>query len=154
MVVAGSLGISLGWAREEPAEPVTEITGHYETGLNASDAASAGAVTRRRIESRPLSRPGEVIELVPGMIVTQHSGDGKANQYFLRGYNLDHGTDFAISVDGMPVNMPTHAHGQGYADINFRSDSQSAELAGTVVSGAGFRGALRGRCGHHGTEPT
>ena len=56
---------------------------------------------------------------MPGLIVTQHSGEGKANQYFLRGFNLDHGTDLAISVDGMPVNMPTHGHGQGYADINF-----------------------------------
>jgi len=59
------------------------------------------------------------LEVVPGLIVTQHSGDGKANQYFLRAFNLDHGTDFATSVDGIPVNMPTHAHGQGYADINF-----------------------------------
>ena len=56
---------------------------------------------------------------MPGLIVTQHSGDGKANQYFLRGFNLDHGTDLALWVDGMPVNMRTHAHGQGYADLNF-----------------------------------
>ena len=56
---------------------------------------------------------------MPGVIVTQHSGDGKANQYFLRGFNLDHGTDFATSVNGMPVNMPTHGHGQGYTDLNF-----------------------------------
>ena len=62
---------------------------------------------------------GEVLEFVPGVIVTQHSGDGKANQYFLRGFNLDHGTDFAITVDGMPVNMRTHAHGQGYSDLNW-----------------------------------
>ena len=67
----------------------------------------------------PFSRPGEALEVVPGLIVTQHSGEGKANQYFLRGFNLDHGTDLAIKVDGMPVNMPTHGHGQGYADINF-----------------------------------
>ena len=67
----------------------------------------------------PFSRVGEALEVVPGLIVTQHSGEGKANQYFLRGFNLDHGTDLAIKVDGMPVNMPTHGHGQGYADINF-----------------------------------
>lgn len=67
----------------------------------------------------PLSRPGEAVEVVPGLIVTQHSGEGKANQYFLRGFNLDHGTDLAITVDGMPVNMRTHGHGQGYADLNF-----------------------------------
>lgn len=70
-------------------------------------------------ESRPALRPGEVLEFVPGVIVTQHSGDGKANQYFLRGFNLDHGTDFATTVNGVPVNMPTHGHGQGYSDVNF-----------------------------------
>ena len=64
-------------------------------------------------------RQGEVLETVPGVIVTQHSGEGKANQYFLRGFNLDHGSDFAVSVAGAPVNMPTHAHSQGYADVNF-----------------------------------
>ena len=67
----------------------------------------------------PFARVGEALEVVPGLIVTQHSGEGKANQYFLRGFNLDHGTDLSIKVDGMPVNMPTHGHGQGYADINF-----------------------------------
>jgi len=104
----------------EPTEtPETQVIGHYETAVGSSDAASEGTVTYTRIDSVPQLRPGEVIQLVPGMAVTQHSGDGKANQYFLRGYNLDHGTDFAIWVDGMPVNMPTHAHGQGYADINF-----------------------------------
>ena len=66
-----------------------------------------------------MTRPGEVLEATPGLIVTQHSGDGKANQYFLRGYNLDHGTDLAIYVDDVPVNMRTHAHGQGYADLNW-----------------------------------
>ncbi|MBI1397422.1 MAG: TonB-dependent receptor plug domain-containing protein [Betaproteobacteria bacterium] len=106
-------------AHDEVQAPTVSVIGHYETGIGTSDAASEGAVTSARIESRPLLRTGEVIELVPGMIVTQHSGDGKANQYYLRGYNLDHGTDFAIWVDGMPVNMPTHGHGQGYADINF-----------------------------------
>jgi TonB dependent receptor/TonB-dependent Receptor Plug Domain len=71
------------------------------------------------LTSRPVARPGEVLEAVPGLIVTQHSGEGKANQYFLRGYNLDHGTDLAIWVDDVPVNMRTHAHGQGYADLNW-----------------------------------
>ena len=80
---------------------------------------SSDLVTREELEQRPIFRNGEVLETVPGMIVTQHTGDGKANQYFLRGYNLDHGTDFATWVAGMPVNMPTHAHGQGYTDLNF-----------------------------------
>ncbi len=88
-------------------------------GLRPVDAASAGLIMGAQINSRPVTRPGEVLEEVPGLIVTQHSGEGKANQYFLRGFNLDHGTDIAISVDGMPVNMRTHAHGQGYADLNF-----------------------------------
>jgi hypothetical protein len=82
-------------------------------------AASAMTISGADVNAQPFSRPGEALEVVPGLIVTQHSGEGKANQYFLRGFNLDHGTDLAISVDGMPVNMPTHGHGQGYADINF-----------------------------------
>ncbi|MFM1897154.1 MAG: hypothetical protein RLZZ385_2228 [Pseudomonadota bacterium] len=81
--------------------------------------ATEGVVMGRQLELRPVSRIGELLEFVPGLMATQHSGEGKANQYFLRGFNLDHGTDFAISVDGMPVNMPSHAHGQGYADLNF-----------------------------------
>jgi outer membrane receptor protein involved in Fe transport len=76
-------------------------------------------VSGEEVNARPFSRPAEALEVVPGLIVTQHSGDGKANQYFLRGFNLDHGTDLAIWVDDMPVNMRTHAHGQGYADLNF-----------------------------------
>jgi outer membrane receptor protein involved in Fe transport len=82
-------------------------------------AASALTISGAEVNARPFSRVGEALEVVPGLIVTQHSGEGKANQYFLRGFNLDHGTDLAIRVDGMPVNMPTHGHGQGYADINF-----------------------------------
>jgi outer membrane cobalamin receptor len=108
------------------AEDATDITnntvqvrGHYDNGVGTSNAASQGAVTAELIASRPALRPGELLEFVPGVIVTQHSGDGKANQYFLRGFNLDHGTDFATFVDGMPVNMRSHAHGQGYTDLNF-----------------------------------
>src|SRR5690606_9421241 len=65
------------------------------------------------------TREGELLETIPGLIVTQHSGEGKANQYFVRGFNLDHGTDFQTRVEGMPVNLPTHGHGQGYTDLNF-----------------------------------
>ena len=96
-----------------------DVTGHYDNSVGSSDAASQGVIGAALLKSRPALRPGEVLEFVPGMIVTQHSGDGKANQYFLRGFNLDHGTDFATSVAGMPVNMPTHGHGQGYTDLNF-----------------------------------
>src|SRR5205085_4041261 len=96
-----------------------EIEGHSENAVGSSDAASAGRITRQLVEDRPILRPGEVLELVPGLIITQHSGAGKANQYFLRGFNLDHGTDFLTTLDGMPVNLRTHAHGQGYTDLNF-----------------------------------
>ncbi len=99
-------------------EPVT-VQGNYNNAVGSSDAASQGTVTSKLIEARPTLRPAEVLEFVPGVIVTQHSGDGKANQYFLRGFNLDHGTDFATFVGGMPVNMPTHAHGHGYSDLNW-----------------------------------
>lgn len=95
------------------------VTGHYDNAVGTSDAASQGVITRDLIVNRPALRTGELLEFVPGLIVTQHSGDGKANQYFLRGFNLDHGTDFATYVDGMPVNMRTHTHGQGYSDLNF-----------------------------------
>jgi len=100
------------------AQRVT-VEGHYDNSLGSSDAASQGTIRAELLKSRPPQRPGEVLEFVPGVIVTQHSGDGKANQYFLRGFNLDHGTDFATFVGGMPVNMPTHGHGQGYTDLNF-----------------------------------
>src|SRR5205085_1671494 len=105
-------------AAPQQLSPV-QINGNYQNAIGTTDAASAGTVTSKLIESRPTLRPAEVLEFVPGVIVTQHSGDGKANQYFLRGFNLDHGTDFATFVDGMPVNMPTHAHGHGYSDLNW-----------------------------------
>ena len=95
------------------------VTGNYNNALGTSDSASEGVIEAALLKSRPALRPGEVLEFVPGVIVTQHSGDGKANQYFLRGFNLDHGTDFASTVGGTPVNMPTHGHGQGYSDLNF-----------------------------------
>jgi hypothetical protein len=107
------------FAQEPEQSEEIRITGHYQNGLGTSDAASQGNVTPQLIEARPLLRSGEVLEYVPGVIITQHGGDGKANQYFLRGFNLDHGTDFRTTVAGMPVNLPTHAHGQGYSDLNF-----------------------------------
>jgi hypothetical protein len=88
--------------------------------VGIAQSASQGAITSRQIEARPLLRSGEVLETVPGIIVSQHSGEGKANQYYLRGFNLDHGTDFATTVAGMPANMPTHAHGHGYTGVDQR----------------------------------
>jgi outer membrane receptor protein involved in Fe transport len=91
-------------------------------------AASEMTFTSAEIAARPITRPAEILEGAPGLIITQHSGEGKANQYFLRGYNLDHGTDLAITLDGMPINMRTHGHGQGYSDLNFLIP----ELVGSV----------------------
>lgn len=127
IAAAGALAGSPSHAQTEmvvAAAPVTQLApvtvlGNYNNSIGTSDAASEGAVTSKLIGARPTLRPAEVLEFVPGVIVTQHSGDGKANQYFLRGFNLDHGTDFATFVDGMPVNMPTHAHGHGYSDLNW-----------------------------------
>ncbi|RZI84602.1 MAG: TonB-dependent receptor [Rubrivivax sp.] len=117
-----SLACQLCLAQSTPVAaelPVVVVTGNYNNAVGTSDAASQGTVTAKLLASRPTLRPAEVLEFVPGVIVSQHSGDGKANQYYLRGFNLDHGTDFATFVDGMPVNMPSHAHGQGYSDLNW-----------------------------------
>lgn len=97
--------------------PIT-VNGEIESS-NVIDSATEGTITAKQLKSRPLLRPAEVLETVPGLIVTQHSGDGKANQYFLRGFSLDHGTDFFTTLEDMPINLPTHAHGQGYCDLNF-----------------------------------
>ncbi len=123
---AGALSLSAllplsGWAAGQAGKLIEEVTvtAKRVESLAQADSASVGTVLAAQLENRPTLRTGEVLEVVPGLIVTQHSGDGKANQYFLRGFNLDHGTDLASRVDGLPVNMPTHGHGQGYSDINF-----------------------------------
>ncbi|KKO20647.1 MAG: Vitamin B12 transporter BtuB [Candidatus Brocadia fulgida] len=99
--------------------PEVLVSGRADSLLGIAGTASQGTRGKDELEWRTFSRPGEVLETVPGVIVTQHSGAGKANQFFLRGFNLDHGTDFATSVNGVPVNLPTHGHGQGYTDLNF-----------------------------------
>jgi len=96
-----------------------EISGRAVDLVGEAASASQGRVGAAELAGRPFLRRGELLEVIPGVVITQHSGGGKANQYFLRGFNLDHGTDFSISADGMPVNQRTHAHGQGYADLNF-----------------------------------
>lgn len=112
-------------AQDAPADDSEEVTeevlvwGRAIDLVGAADSASEGIVGYDDLTTRPLLRVGELVEVIPGMIATQHSGGGKANQYFLRGMNLDHGTDFSIQFEGMPVNFRTHAHGQGYLDMNF-----------------------------------
>ena len=98
---------------------LADIENPAENIVGVAQSASQGAITAKQLEVRPISRSGEVLETIPGVVISQHSGEGKANQYYLRGFNLDHGTNFAPTVAGMPVNMPTHAHGQGYSDLNF-----------------------------------
>jgi len=94
------------------------IQGREDDLVGIAASASQGTVGAKEIQDRPILRSGEVLETIPGVIITQHAGGGKANQYFLRGFNLDHGTDIAISLDGMPLNLSSHAHGEGYADMN------------------------------------
>ncbi len=112
---------------------ISVTAGRSRDLLGLTGSASQGVISQEQIEFRSSSRPGELVELIPGMIATQHSGSGKANQYFLRGYNLDHGTDFTTVVDGVPMNMPTHAHGQGYMDLN----SMIPELVDRIEYGKG-----------------
>lgn len=113
------LATSSALAGETAELSVVEVRAKSENLEGIAAAGSQGVVSSQRLAAVPILRPGEALEMVPGLIVTQHAGDGKANQYFLRGFNLDHGTDFATYVGGVPVNMPTHAHGQGYTDLNF-----------------------------------
>jgi outer membrane receptor protein involved in Fe transport len=94
------------------------VRGRNDSLIGIANSATQGTVGAMEIHERPILRSGEVLETIPGVMITQHAGGGKANQYFLRGFNLDHGTDFAISLDGMPFNLPSHAHGEGYADMN------------------------------------
>lgn len=125
-VTARCIALGSLWATSADAAGVpaaaTQLAPVVVTGdelVGEVDSATIGTVYAEQLALRPISRQGEVLEVVPGLIVTQHSGEGKANQYFLRGYNLDHGTDFATTIDGLPVNSRTHAHGQGYSDNSF-----------------------------------
>lgn len=144
--LALGLGIALGFSyslafahtldpdKAEELEAVeVEEDGRGKDLIGIAETASQGEVSQKQFEYRPLSRNGELIEVVPGAVATQHSGSGKANQYFLRGFNLDHGTDFTTYVDGIPMNMTTHAHGQGYMDLN----SIIPELVSKVEYGKG-----------------
>ena len=110
---------------------VADIENPAENLVGIAASSSQGAITAAQLETRPIMRAGEVLETVPGLVISQHSGEGKANQYYLRGFNLDHGTDFSTNVAGIPVNTPTGAHAHGYADISF--------LIPELVSGVQFK---------------
>src|SRR5262245_48519581 len=126
-VIVGVLMLASAPAGAGDEEPISspefvedvEVEGRAGALPGIAASATAGTIGYAALQSRPMLRPGEVLEAVPGVIVSQHSGAGKANQYYLRGFNLDHGTDFRTTFDGVPVNMPSHGHGQGYTDLNF-----------------------------------
>jgi Carboxypeptidase regulatory-like domain/TonB-dependent Receptor Plug Domain/TonB dependent receptor len=101
-----------------PVNTTINVQSREDSLIGIAESATQGTVGATEIQGRPILRSGEVLETVPGVMITQHAGGGKANQYFLRGFNLDHGTDFAIFLDDMPLNLPSHAHGEGYADMN------------------------------------
>ncbi len=103
---------------EQVPEQVMITAPRFEL-LGTATTSSQGIILKEELQELPVYRAGQLLETVPGLVVTIHSGEGKANQYLLRGFNLDHGTDLATFVDGMPINMRTHAHGQGYTDLNF-----------------------------------
>ncbi len=129
--LCGALGLCCAWpAAADPAasppaaagiDELREVTVTAERlGLmGTASTASEGVIVNDELQLTPAFRVAQLLETVPGLQVTSHSGEGKANQYLLRGYNLDHGTDLGLFVDYMPVNEPTHAHGQGYSDLNF-----------------------------------
>ena len=107
-----------GVTNEVTRLPDVMVTGRQDSMLGVADSASQGTTGAAQLADRPILRSGEILETIPGVIITQHAGGGKANQYFLRGFNLDHGTDFAVFLDDVPLNLPSHAHGEGYADMN------------------------------------
>jgi hypothetical protein len=134
-----ALGTQMTQVVNGTLQPVI-VTGRQESLVGIAGSASEGVVGQDEISERPILRPGEVLETIPGMIITQHAGGGKANQFFLRGYNLDHGTDFSVFIDGAPINLPSHAHGEGYDDLNVLIP----ELVETVDYNKGVYNALVG----------
>ena len=125
------------------------VFGRAEKLLGSAAAASEGTVGGADLSVRPTLRVAELLEAVPGLIAAQHSGSGKANQYFLRGFNLDHGTDFTAYVDDMPWNLRTHGHGQGYLDVNglipeivqridYRKGPYRSDVGDFAMAGASF----------------
>ncbi len=127
IVLLAAFAAPCAWA-DDPVIQRVLVEGARTSQLGIADAASAGTVNQKELAMRTVYRPGELLEAAPGLIVSQHSGEGKANQFFLRGFNLDHGTDLATYLDDMPVNQRSHAHGQGWTDLNFLIPELTARL--------------------------
>src|SRR5690606_38349009 len=137
-----------GAGAQGPVEEVI-VFGRGTQLIGGAEAASEGSVGGADLLVRPMLRTAELLEAVPGMVAVQHSGSGKANQYFLRGFNLDHGTDFTTYVDGVPWNFRSHGHGQGYLDVNgllpevvnridYRKGPYRADVGDFSMAGASF----------------
>ena len=150
------LGLALGWSALAGAQEALEevlVFGRAEHLIGIAAAASEGTVGGADLSVRPLLRVAELLEVVPGLIAAQHSGSGKANQYFLRGFNLDHGTDFTTLLDDVPLNLSSHGHGQGYLDVNglipevvdridYRKGPYRADLGNFALAGAALMHTL------------
>ncbi len=119
MLALATVLTTSAWAGGEQTLEKIIVTESAITQIGVADSASVGTVTKKQLDARTAYRPGELLEATPGLVVSQHSGEGKANQFYLRGFNLDHGTDLRTSVDGMLVNQRSHSHGQGWTDLNF-----------------------------------
>jgi hypothetical protein len=118
LLQASLLTIPFAAFAQERELPAVSVEASRTSQIGIAESANAGAVTQEQLEARTVYRSGETLEAVPGLIVSQHSGEGKANQFYLRGFNLDHGTDLRTTLDGMPVNQRSHGHGQGWTDLN------------------------------------
>ena len=127
VMFAALCGHACAWA-DDPVIQRVLVEGARASQLGIADSANAGTVSQKELALRTVYRPGELLEAAPGLIVSQHSGEGKANQFFLRGFNLDHGTDLATYLDDMPVNQRSHSHGQGWTDLNFLIPELTARL--------------------------
>lgn len=156
MVIALNYHAAFGQERvpgeqAQPSQTIEEIIvfGRSLELIGAAQAASEGTIGGADLLVRPMLRVAELLEAVPGMVAVQHSGSGKANQYFLRGFNLDHGTDFTTYVDGMPWNLRSHGHGQGYLDVNglipetvegidYRKGPYRADVGDFAIAGSPF----------------
>ncbi|MCE7797529.1 TonB-dependent receptor [Sphingobium sufflavum] len=139
----------------EAGTPEILVFGRGEAKIGIAHAASEGTVSGSDLLVRPLLRVAELLEAVPGMVAAQHSGSGKANQYFLRGFNLDHGSDFTTYIDGVQMNLRTHGHGQGYLDLNglipeivaredYRKGPYRADGGDFALAGAAYMSTIDG----------
>ena len=161
MAAAGGTGPARAQARDPAAASVQTssdeivVFGRGEAKVGVAHAASEGTIAGKDLLVRPLLRVAELLEAIPGMVAAQHSGSGKANQYFLRGFNLDHGSDFTTYVDGVQMNLRTHGHGQGYLDLNglipeivaredFRKGPYRADGGDFALAGAAYMTTIFG----------